>query len=59
MELEIIVLNEVKQRMTNIIYNLYVESKKWHKWTYLQNIKWYVNIENKLIVTKADNRGWG
>ena len=28
MDLEIIILNEVRQRETNIIYHLYVESKK-------------------------------
>ena len=39
MDLEIIVLNEVRQRKTSTIwYHLDVESKIWHKWTYLQNI---------------------
>ena len=39
MDLEIIVLDEVRQRKTSTIwYHLYVESKIWHKWTYLQNI---------------------
>ena len=28
MDLEIIILNEVSQRKTNIIYHLYVESQK-------------------------------
>ena len=28
MDLEIIILNQVRQRETNIIYHLYVESKK-------------------------------
>ena len=28
MDLEIIILSEVRQRKTNIIYHLYVESKK-------------------------------
>ena len=38
MDLEIVILNEVSQTKTNIIwYHLYVEPKKWHKWTYLQN----------------------
>ena len=38
MDLEIIILSEVRQRKTNIIrYCLYAESKKkWYKWTYLQ-----------------------
>ena len=34
MDLEIIILSEVSQRKTNIIwYHLYVISKKWYKWT--------------------------
>ena len=33
-DLEIIILNEVKHRKTNIWYQLYVESKIWCKWTY-------------------------
>ena len=38
MDLEIITLNKVRQRKINIVwYHLYVESKKWYKWTYLQN----------------------
>ena len=40
MDLEIIILSEVTQRKTNIIwYRLYVESKKRYKWTNLQSIK--------------------
>ena len=38
MDLEIIILNEVRKRKTNTIWcHLYVESKIWHKWTYIQN----------------------
>ena len=45
-DLEIIILNEV--RKTNIIwYHLHVESKIWHKWTYLQNKNRLPDIENK------------
>ena len=34
----IMILSEVRKRKTNTIwYHLYVESKIWHKWTYLQN----------------------
>ena len=37
-ELEIIILSEVNQKETNSMwYHLYVESKVWHKWTYLWN----------------------
>ena len=38
MDLEIIILNGVNQRKTKIIwYHLYVESKIWYEWIYLQN----------------------
>ena len=38
MDLEIIILNEVSQKKTNNVqYHLYVESKIWHKWTYVWN----------------------
>ena len=37
MDLEIIILNEIIQTKTNIIwYHLYVEAKIWHKRTYLE-----------------------
>ena len=41
MDLESVILNEVRQRRKNIIWcPLYVESKeKWCKWTYLENRK--------------------
>ena len=38
MDLEIIILSEINQRKTKTIwYHLYVKSKKWYKWTYLQS----------------------
>ena len=39
MDLEIVMLSEVRQRRKNIVWHpLYVKSKKkWYKWTYLQN----------------------
>ena len=38
MDLEMIILSEVTQSKTNAVcYHLYVESKIWHKYTYLQN----------------------
>ena len=37
-QLEILILSEVRKRKTNTIcFHLYVESKLWLKWTYLQN----------------------
>ena len=58
MQLEIITLNEVRKRKTNTIwYHLYVESKIWHKWTYLWNrIR---DIENRLVVAKGEGGGRG
>ena len=59
MDLEIIILSEVRQRKMNIIrYHLYVESKKkWYKWIYLQNRNRLTDIENKLMVTRRDGVG--
>ena len=39
-------------RKTNILwYHLYVESKKWYNWTYLQNRNRLTELENELMVT--------
>ena len=38
--------------------SLYVESKIWHKWTYLWNRNRLTDIENKLMVIKGEGR-WG
>ena len=51
-DLEIIILSEVSQTKTNIMcYDLYVESKKKYKWTYLQNRNRVTDVENKFMVT--------
>ena len=51
MDLEIIGLSEVSQRKTNNIwYHLYVESKIWHKGTYLWNRNRLKDIENRCVV---------
>ena len=48
------------QRKTNIIYHLYVESKKkWYKWTYLQNQNRLTDLENELMVTGGKSGGKG
>ena len=54
--LEILILSEVSQTKTNIIWYLfYVESKKkWYKRTYVQNTNRLTDIENKLMVTKGE-----
>ena len=54
MGLEMIILSEVSQTNT-IWHRLYVESKKWYKWTYLQNINRLTYRENKLMVMKGDS----
>ena len=41
-----------------ITYHLYAESKTWHKWTYLQNTNRLTDIENRLVVAKAEGREW-
>ena len=55
MDLEIIILNEVSQKEKDktMWYHLYVESKIWHKWTYLQNRNRPTDIENRLVVAKG------
>ena len=42
------------ERQISIMYHLSVESKIWHKWTYLQNRNRFTDMENKLIVTKGE-----
>ena len=41
----------------NTNYHLHVESKIWHKWTYLRNRNRLTDIENKLMVTKGEIGG--
>ena len=56
MDLEMIILSEVRQRKTNIMwYHLYVESKKWCKWIY-KTERDSQTPGNKLV-TKGDK--WG
>ena len=59
MDLEIIIKSEVSQKKTNIAYHLYVECKKWYKWTYLWNRNTLTDIEKKLMVTKEEMVGEG
>ena len=59
MQLEIIILSEVRKRKTNTVwYHLYVEAKTWQKWIYLWNRNRLTDIENRLAVAKG-KRGWG
>ena len=53
-------LNEVRQSNTNTMwYHLHVESKIWHRWTYLQNRNRLIDTEDKLIATKREKGGKG
>ena len=57
-DLKIFILNEVGQTKTNTVwYHLYVESKIWYKWTYVQNRNRPTDIENKFMVTRRDREG--
>ena len=58
-DLEIIVLSEVNQKETNTMwYHLYVESKVWHKWTYLWNRHILTDLEKRIVVAKGEGE-WG
>ena len=49
-----------RKRKTNTIwYQLYMESKIWHKWTYLQNRNRLMDIKNRLVVAKGEGGGSG
>ena len=58
MDLEVIIQGNINQEKTNIIwYHLNVESKTWHKWTYLQNR--LTDIESNLILWLSKGKGGG
>ena len=55
MDLEFIILNELRKRKKKIIWcHLYVESKIWYKCTFLQNRDRLTDIENKPMITKGE-----
>ena len=58
--LEISILSEVSQKKINTVwYHLFIESKIWQKWTYLQNKNRLT--ENRLVVPRAikgKEEGW-
>ena len=47
----------VRKRKTNTVYHLNVESKIWHKYTYLQNRNRLTDTENRLVVAKGEEEG--
>ena len=49
--------NKSDRKINIMWYHLYVESKKWYKWTYLQDRNRLTEIENKL--TKGERGWWG
>ena len=53
MNLEIIILSEVSQTEEDKyqIMSFVCGSKKWYRWTYLQNRNRLTDIENQLIAT--------
>ena len=58
--IEIIILSEVRKRMTNTVwYHLYVDAKIWYRWTYLQNRNRLTDIENRFVVDKGEEGGIG
>ena len=60
MDLEIVILSEVKSERKRQIYNIaYMCNLKYSaKWTYLQNKNKVIDVENKLINTKEGMDGW-
>ena len=55
MDLEIIILSEVSQKEKDKYHiHLYMESKIWHKLTYLWNRNRLTDIQNRLVVAKGD-----
>ena len=54
MDLEIIILNEVRQRL---IYHLYVEFKKQYKWIYLKNTKRLARHRNQTYSYQKGREG--
>ena len=57
MYLDIIILSEVsnKRKINTIWHHSFVESKKMYKWTNLQNRNRFIDLDNKLMVTKGDS----
>ena len=58
MDLEIIILSEVGQIKTDIIwYHLHVGYKIWYEYIYLQNRNRLIEIENTIMITIGESRG--
>ena len=48
-----------KRKANTKWYHLYVETKIWHKWTYVQNRNNLRDIENRLVVGTGKGKGRG
>ena len=48
-----------KSEKNTIWYHLYIESKIWHKWTYVQNRKKLTDMHNRLMTAKEGLSGGG
>ena len=60
MDLEIITLGKSEREIQiQMISLICVESKIWHKWTYLWNRNRLTDIENRLVVAKEEGDGGG
>ena len=60
MDLEVVILSEVSQIKASITrYHLYVESKKYYKWTYLQSRNRVRDAESKSYGYQVGQRGEG
>ena len=57
MDLEILILNEVRKRQIPYDMTYMWNLNKWYKQTYLQNRNRLTDVENKLRVTKGERVG--
>ena len=58
MQLEFLLLDEVRKRKASTTcYHLQVESKTWHRWTYLQKRNRLTDMKNRLVVAKEEEVG--
>ena len=60
MQIEILILRIKSERGRQIIYHLHVESKIWHKPTYLQNRNRLQDTEKKIVIANGEGKevGW-
>ena len=57
MDLDIVVLSQVRERQISYDITYTWNLKKWYILTYLQNRNRLIDTENKFVVTKGDMRG--